>query len=49
VGSTAGVVEPVPSKLTAPAPSRLTIDEAKRALAETFGVKPEAIEITIRG
>lgn len=27
----------------------LTIAEAKRQLAETFGVKPEAVEITIRG
>jgi hypothetical protein len=27
----------------------LTIGEAKRQLAMTFGVKPEAIEITIRG
>lgn len=27
----------------------LTISEAKKALAATFGVKPEAIEITIRG
>ena len=28
---------------------RLTIEDAKKALAATFGVKPEAIEITIRG
>lgn len=28
---------------------RLTIAEAKKALATTFGVKPEDIEITIRG
>ncbi len=27
----------------------LTIAEAKKALAATFGVKPEAVEITIRG
>lgn len=27
----------------------LTITDAKRALAETFGVTPESIEITIRG
>ena len=27
----------------------LTIDEAKRQLAETFGVQPDQIEITIRG
>lgn len=30
-------------------PHALTITEAKKALALTFGVKPEAIEITIRG
>jgi hypothetical protein len=29
-------------------PSSLTILEAKNALAATFGVKPEAVEITIR-
>jgi len=28
---------------------RLTIAQAKEALALTFGVEPEAIEITIRG
>lgn len=27
----------------------MTIEEAKKGLATTFGVKPEAIEITIRG
>jgi hypothetical protein len=27
----------------------LTIDEAKKALAAKFGVKPEAVEIIIRG
>jgi hypothetical protein len=27
----------------------LTIAEAKRALAAAFGVKPDAVEITIRG
>jgi hypothetical protein len=36
-----------------PTPGRpeagLTIAEAKKALAVTFGVKPEAVEITIRG
>lgn len=31
------------------APAGLTIAEAKKALAATYGVKPEAIEITIRG
>lgn len=30
-------------------PHSLTIAEAKKALAATFGVKPEAVEITIRG
>jgi hypothetical protein len=29
--------------------ARLTIPEAKKALAATFGVRPEDIEITIRG
>jgi hypothetical protein len=29
--------------------AKLTIEEAKKALAETFGVKAEAIEIVIRG
>lgn len=32
-----------------PAVAALTIAEAKKALAATFGVRPEAIEITIRG
>lgn len=32
-----------------PAPRPLTIAEAKAGLAETFGVSPDAIEITIRG
>ena len=31
------------------APTTLTIAEARKALAATFGVKPEAVEITIRG
>jgi hypothetical protein len=30
-------------------PATLTIAEAKKALAATFGVKPDAVEITIRG
>jgi hypothetical protein len=30
-------------------PTTLTIAEAKKALAATFGVKPDAVEITIRG
>ena len=33
----------------ASSPHALTIAEAKKALALTFGVKPEAVEITIRG
>ena len=33
----------------AAAPQRLTIAEAKKALAESFGVRPEDIEINIRG
>jgi hypothetical protein len=52
--------QPVPSNVettttrsnTAPTnsqPATLTISEAKKALAATFGVKPEAVEITIRG
>jgi len=43
---------PVPSAPAEPAssagPDRLTIQEAKEALARTFGVSPENIEITIR-
>ena len=42
-----------PTRPEHPAPAGplglLTIAEAKRALAVTFGVKPEAVEITIRG
>ena len=30
-------------------PATLTIADAKKALAAAFGVKPEAVEITIRG
>jgi hypothetical protein len=37
------------SRPSSSAPAMLTIDEAKKALAATFGVKPEAVEITIRG
>ena len=40
--------QPEPRSSDAP-PAMLTIPEAKKALAATFGVKPEAIEITIRG
>ena len=32
-----------------PGAGMLTISEAKKALAATFGVKPEEVEITIRG
>ncbi len=32
-----------------PVPSILTIAEAKKSLAITYGVRPEAVEITIRG
>ena len=51
--------EPLPSLRDAPVQTKpyvpgsartsLTIPEAKKALALTFGVAPEAIEITIRG
>jgi hypothetical protein len=34
---------------TPAAPTMLTIAKAKKALAATYGVKPEAVEITIRG
>ena len=37
------------SRPSNPPVAMLTIDEAKKALAATFGVKPEAVEITIRG
>jgi hypothetical protein len=39
-----GEERPVPKT-----PKGMTIENAKRGLAETFGVKPEAVEITIRG
>jgi len=42
----AGANPPVTNPAAAP---KMTIAEAKRALAETFGVKPEDIEINIRG
>jgi hypothetical protein len=50
--------EPVPEVIEEPqsiesprtgTPDRLTIAQAKKALAATFGVKPEAVEIIIRG
>jgi hypothetical protein len=47
------VPKPVPAtKVNSPAqllPATLTIQQAKEALAATFGVKPEAVEISIRG
>jgi hypothetical protein len=39
----------VMSPKAGPATSMLTIAEAKRLLAATFGVKPNEVEITIRG
>lgn len=44
--------EPTPPREAVAAawpPAALTISEAKKALAATFGVKPDAVEITIRG
>jgi hypothetical protein len=42
--------EPSARQAAAPwPPATLTIPEAKKALAATFGVKPDAVEITIRG
>jgi len=44
--------EPAPPREAVAAagpPATLTIAEAKKALAATFGVKPDAVEITIRG
>jgi len=40
---------PSPSVEMTPSPATLTIAQAKQALAATFGVKPEAVEISIRG
>jgi hypothetical protein len=37
------------SRLSGSSPATLTIAEAKKALAAAFGVKPESVEITIRG
>jgi hypothetical protein len=42
------VVDP-PAKRSGPDIAPLTINEAKRGLAKTFGVPEDAIEITIRG
>jgi len=44
--------EPAPPREAVAAawpPAMLTIPEAKKALAATFGVNPDAVEITIRG
>lgn len=41
--------EEVPSTGSAISPRGLTIAEARNGLAATFGVKPDAVEITIRG
>lgn len=41
-----------PAEAAQPAPNmarEMTIEDAKKGLAATFGVKPEAVEITIRG
>lgn len=38
-----------PNAHAAASPNGLTISEAKRMLAISFGVKPDAVEITIRG
>ena len=46
IAETSARPEPRPS--VAP-PAMLTIPEAKKALAATFGVTPEAVEIMIRG
>ena len=40
---------PAPAGRSAAPAGMLTIAEAKKALAVTFGVKPDAVEITIRG
>jgi hypothetical protein len=43
------VSAPLPSASASAPAGMLTIAEAKKALAATFGVKPDAVEITIRG
>jgi hypothetical protein len=47
--SSATAALPTQSAKEAPRAGLLTIGEAKKALAATFGVKPEEVEITIRG
>lgn len=41
--------QPLPTQGEVLAPAMLTIAQARKALAATFGVQPDAIEITIRG
>ena len=41
--------KPMPKFSSSTEEEQLTIPEAKRRLAKTFGVSPEAIEITVRG
>ena len=41
--------DPVEQRVEPVSPRALTIAKAKKGLALTFGVKPEAVEITIRG
>jgi hypothetical protein len=41
--------KPIPLPQSATMAGRMTIAEAKKALAVTFGVQPEDVEITIRG
>jgi hypothetical protein len=43
------VAAAVPAPLPAKTQGSMTIAEAKKGLAATFGVSPEAVEITIRG
>jgi hypothetical protein len=49
VPETGTASSPVAMKLAESGVPMLTITEAKKALATTYGIKPEAIEITIRG
>ena len=43
------VAAPVPAPPSAKTQGGMTIAEAKKGLAATFGVSPDAVEITIRG
>ena len=49
VPETAPASSPVAKKLAGSGVLKLTIAEAKKALAATYGVSPDAVEITIRG